>query len=65
MVQLIKEMNANVIRTYTILPPQFYKALRQFNDGRKGENKRFHAGIWAELPEDDFTGSGYRDEEWR
>ena len=28
---MIKEMNANVIRTYTILPPQFYKALRQFN----------------------------------
>ncbi len=62
--RMIKEMNANVIRTYTILPPQFYKALRQFNEGRKGEENLFlMQGIWVELPEaDDFRESGYMDE---
>src|SRR3989337_3852672 len=60
----MKEMNANVIRTYTILPPQFYKALRQFNAERKGDDKLFlMQGIWVELPEaDDFRESGYMDE---
>src|SRR3990172_6453230 len=62
--RMIKEMNANVIRTYTILPPQFYKALRQFNQGRKGEDNLFlMQGIWVELPEsDNFREAGYMDE---
>src|SRR3989337_3499468 len=62
--RMIKEMNANVFRTYTILPPQFYKALRQFNQDRQGEDNLFLIqGIWVELPDDDdFTGDGYKDE---
>jgi len=62
--RLIKEMNANVIRTYTILPPQFYKALRQFNERRTGDDNLFlMQGIWVELPEaDDFRAAGYMDE---
>lgn len=62
--RLIKEMNANVIRTYTILPPQFYKALRQFNDGRRGEDNLFlMQGIWVELPEsDNFRDAVFMDE---
>src|SRR3972149_6279737 len=62
--RLIKDMNANVIRTYTILPPQFYKALRQFNAERKGEDNLFlMQGIWVELPEsENFREAGYMDE---
>lgn len=62
--RMIKEMNANVIRTYTILPPQFYKALRLFNEERNGEENLFlMQGIWVELPEgDDFRESEYMDD---
>jgi tetratricopeptide (TPR) repeat protein len=49
---LISEMHANVIRVYTILPPEFYAALREFNRGRaSGERLRLIQGIWAVLPE--------------
>ena len=50
---LVREMNANVIRVYTILPPEFYVALRDFNSGRDAADRLLLVqGIWAELPEE-------------
>lgn len=62
--KLISEMNANVIRVYTILPPQFYKALNIFNQGKNAKDKLFFIqGIWVEIPEDhNFKGAIYLDE---
>jgi hypothetical protein len=57
----IREMNANVIRVYTILPPSFYRSVRKFNRSRKpGDGLFVIQGIWAELPERaDFRGAAY------
>lgn len=42
----ISEMNANVIRVYTLHPPGFYKALEEFN--RTHERKLYLLqGVWA------------------
>ncbi len=59
--RLVREMNANVIRIYTILPPEFYGALRDFNRGRDAAERLFLVqGIWAELPrESRFRDVGY------
>ena len=59
--RLIHEMNANVIRVYTILAPEFYHALREFNRGREAaERLLLIQGIWAELPaESRFRDAGY------
>ncbi len=54
----IAQLGANAVRIYTIHPPSFYEAFRQFNesDGRL----YLFQGIWAELPEgDDFNGGPY------
>lgn len=58
---LVGEMNANVIRVYTILPPQFYKAFRRYNDSKNSDEKLYLIqGIWAELPEkSNFRDPGY------
>ena len=55
------EMNANVIRVYTILPPQFYQAFRRYNDSKKSDGKLYLIqGIWAELPDNsNFRDPGY------
>lgn len=57
----IREMNANVIRVYTILPPGFYRALRNFNRNRRpGDGLFVIQGIWTELPEgSDFRAPAY------
>nr|NIM64345.1 tetratricopeptide repeat protein [Acidobacteriota bacterium]NIQ86514.1 tetratricopeptide repeat protein [Acidobacteriota bacterium] len=56
--RLVSEMNANVVRVYTILPPEFYRALADFNSRREPrERLLLIQGIWAELPE----GSRFRD----
>lgn len=57
----IREMNANVIRVYTILPPGFYRALRSFNRNRNpGDGLLVLQGIWTELPEGaDFREPAY------
>ena len=59
--KLISEMNANLIRIYTILPPHFYHALRKYNQGRQENEKLFLIqGIWAELPtESNFKNPAY------
>ena len=55
--RLVRQMNANVIRVYTILPPEFYRALRDFNRGRDASDRLLLVqGIWAELPEESRFG---------
>lgn len=43
----IGEMNANTIRTYTIHPPHFYKALKKYNDKHKDKLYLFQ-GVWID-----------------
>lgn len=59
--KLIGEMNANLIRIYTILPPQFYSAFKKYNQIKKDEERLFLIqGIWTELPEkSNFRDSTY------
>jgi tetratricopeptide (TPR) repeat protein len=49
--ELISAMGANTIRTYTILPPQFYQALKAHNL-KYGKNRKLWLiqGVWTELP---------------
>lgn len=49
----MKEMNTDVVRVYTILPPHFYEALDQFNRGRT-EPLYLMQGIWS--PEEELIG---------
>lgn len=51
----MKDMNVNVLRIYTILPPYFYEALAEFNSGRKDPLYMLH-GIWS--PEEQLLGDG-------
>lgn len=56
---LIAEMGANVIRVYTILPPEFYLAFYRHNRESPAGKKLFLIqGIWVELPE----GADFRNE---
>ena len=48
---LIGEMNANVIRMYTIVPPVFYEALREYNLAHPEKPLYILHGVWTELPE--------------
>ncbi len=59
----IAEMNANTIRVYTLLPPVFYKALKEHNE-KKGVNKLWLIqGVWVELPpEHDFYNEKFMEE---
>ena len=42
----ISDMNCNCIRIYTLMPPQFYQALKDFNN--KASNKLYlYQGIWV------------------
>ncbi|WP_248926005.1 hypothetical protein [Paenibacillus hamazuiensis] len=50
----IKEMHADVVRIYTILPPHFYQALEEFNAGRD-DPLYILQGIWA--PEEQLAGT--------
>lgn len=54
------EMGANVIRVYTIHPPQFYQALLEFNLKHRDSPLRVVHGVWAELPHaNDFSGAAF------
>ncbi len=49
----MKEMNVDVIRVYTILPPYFYHALEEFNEDRS-DPLLLLQGIWS--PEEELIG---------
>ncbi len=56
----IVELGANVVRVYTILPPDFYEALFRFN--KSGKKLYLLQEIWTELPEgNDFHERRFRD----
>ncbi|WP_456272080.1 hypothetical protein [Bacillus sp. AK031] len=46
--EMIHEMNANAIRVYTLHPPGFYQALKQFNDGHKDDPLYLFHGVWID-----------------
>ncbi len=48
---LIGEMNANVIRVYTILPPEFYEAFAFYNLHYHNKKLYLLQGVWAKKPE--------------
>ncbi len=51
--RLIGEMNSNVIRTYTILPPEFYEAFLYYNLNNQSKKLYLMQGVWAKIPDDD------------
>jgi tetratricopeptide (TPR) repeat protein len=56
-------MNANTVRLYTILPPEFYRALRAWNRAHPARTLWLIHGVWTELPpEDDFNDPVWREE---
>ncbi|EDL62967.1 hypothetical protein [Bacillus sp. SG-1] len=46
--EMIHEMNANTIRIYTLHPPEFYQALKQFNDEHKENPIFLFHGVWID-----------------
>ena len=48
----IGALNANVLRVYTILPPEFYEVLWQYNRDSSHRPLYLMQGVWAEAPED-------------
>lgn len=56
----IGQMNANTIRTYTILPPDFYRALAWYNLHYESKKLYLLQGVWAdEPPGDNYADAGY------
>ncbi|MEN8223859.1 MAG: hypothetical protein ABFS05_00745 [Bacteroidota bacterium] len=51
--KLIGGMNANIIRTYTILPPEFYEALSYYNLHHRDKPLYLIQGVWAKVPDND------------
>lgn len=57
----LSAMNANVLRVYTILPPQFYRALRAWNLTYPARPLWLVHGVWTELP----PGDDFDDPDWK
>ncbi|WP_195262473.1 MULTISPECIES: family 2 glycosyl transferase [unclassified Clostridium] len=57
---LIAEMNANTIRVYTILKPEFYEALYEFNKDRENPLYIIH-GMWVNDNSIEETMNAYDD----
>jgi len=57
----LSAMNANVLRVYTILPPQFYRALRAWNLSHPARPLWLVHGVWTELP----PGDDFDDPDWK
>ncbi|MDW8017146.1 MAG: hypothetical protein RMI36_04895 [Thermus sp.] len=55
--ELLSAMGANAVRTYTLLPPAFYRALLGHNRLHRARPLYLFQGVWTELPEDE----GYTD----
>ncbi len=51
--ELIGKMNANVVRIYTILPPEFYEAFSYYNLHHQNKPLYLMQGVWAKIPNDD------------
>jgi tetratricopeptide (TPR) repeat protein len=49
-IALIAEMGANAVRVYTIHPPHFYAALREWNLAHPADPVWLIHGVWAEPP---------------
>jgi len=49
---LIGKMNANVIRIYTVLPPEFYEAFSYYNLHNNDKKLYLLQGVWIEEPEE-------------
>ncbi|MBL8028554.1 MAG: hypothetical protein JNL74_19170 [Fibrobacteres bacterium] len=47
---LISRMNANTVRIYTVLPPDFYEALSQFNYEHSNRPLYLVQGVWIDDP---------------
>jgi hypothetical protein len=57
------ELGANAVRVYTLLPPEFYTALREHNVSPAARKLWLIQGVWAELPEGgDFSEPRYVEE---
>ncbi len=60
-IRRMADMNANVVRLYTIHPPEFYEALRDWNTHHPDRVLWLVHGVWTELPADhDFAGTAYQ-----
>jgi len=56
----IGSMGANAVRIYTLLPPEFYRALKAHNSAHPNERLWLIQGVWTELPPDyDFSDPDY------
>lgn len=48
--ETIASLGSNSIRVYTLLPPQFYRALKNHNAAHPDQHLWLIQGVWAELP---------------
>ena len=62
-IALIAQMGANAIRVYTIHPPHFYAALRNWNLAHPAHPLWLIHGVWTELPPGK-KGEKYDDPKW-
>jgi tetratricopeptide (TPR) repeat protein len=62
-IQLMAGAHANVVRLYTILPPAFYRMLKQWNDAHPEQALWLVHGVWAEAPpHDDYDDSAWKED---
>jgi peptidoglycan/xylan/chitin deacetylase (PgdA/CDA1 family) len=54
------DLEANVVRTYTILPPEFYEALKKYNFNNHNNPIYLVQGVWAYV----ISEGSYGDEEY-
>lgn len=59
-IEEIAGMGANVVRVYTIHPPEFYRSLLRHNEANRDRPLRIIHGVWTGLPPE----SDYLDPEW-
>ena len=62
-IALVGEMGANALRVYTVHPPHFYRALRNWNLAHPTHPIWLIHGVWTELPPGDEE-EKYDDPQW-